>query len=97
MASGQATNVPRITSGDERTVELESRCYNEGVDSVGGGHACLGQEKSRTLGDWLRKVHNQDTAVVEQTVDGSVEARPSADLTEDWRGHANEGAAIMRK
>jgi hypothetical protein len=97
MTSGQATYVCRVACGDKRSVELESRGYDESVNSVGRGHARLGQEKPRTLGDWLREVKHQDAAVVEETVDGGIEARPPADFAENRSGHANQGAAVMRK
>jgi hypothetical protein len=97
MPSNQATYVCRVARGDDRGVELESGCHNEGVNSVSGGHACVSEEKTRPLGDWPSKVKDQDTAVVEEMVDGGIEARTSADFAKNGRWDAHESAALMRE
>jgi hypothetical protein len=97
MPSNEPTYVFRIACGDDRGVELESGGDNKGVNSVSGGHTRFGEQKTRSLGNWPSKVKDQDAAVVEETVDGGIEARTPADFAKDGCWDANESAALMRE
>jgi hypothetical protein len=97
MPSNESTYVFRIACGYDRGVELERGGDNKGVNRVSGGHARFGEQKPRSLGNWPSKVKDQDAAVVEETVDSSIEARTSADFAKDGCWDANESAALMRE
>lgn len=97
MAAGQASHVCRVAGGNDRAVEFEGGGYDERINSIGGGHAALRQEKAGALSNWPRKVQDRDAAVVQQAVDGGVEAGASANFAKNWSWHSNERAAFVRQ
>lgn len=97
MASGKATYVCGIAGSDDGFVELESCRDHKGVDGIGGGHASFGQKHAGTLSDRSSEVGNRDAGVVQEAIDGGIEARPSAYFAEYWCWHADKCTAIVRK
>ena len=97
MASSKPTYVGRIPSSDNGIVELESSGDDKSVDGIGGRHASFGQKKARTLSDRSSEVENGDTGVVEEAIDGGVEARSPADFAKYGCWHADKSAAVVGK
>lgn len=75
MASSKATYVCGIAGSDDGFVELESCRDHKGVDGIGGGHASFGQKHAGTLSDRSSEVGNRDAGVVQEAIDGGIEAR----------------------
>jgi hypothetical protein len=93
----EAANVGRIARSDHSGFELKSGSNDEGVDSVGGRQFRSGEQVTSLLSDRAREIEYAHARIVEQVVDGRVEAGASTHLGEDGRGHADEGAPLERE
>jgi hypothetical protein len=95
MARSQAY-VSRVTGGNNRPFELEGGGNNEGVHRVGRRHSRLREKSSSALRDGPRQVEHHDPAIVEEPIDGGVEAWTPADLAKNRGWYPNECAALVR-
>jgi hypothetical protein len=83
MVSGKSLDVFEISACDERELEFESGCNDEGVDSVSGRHAGGGEEGAGALRDGSGQFDYSHDIAAQELVDGRIQTAAPTDLSQD--------------
>jgi hypothetical protein len=96
MRCREAPNVITIPRSDDGGIELERGGDDERIHGMTRGKLRAAQEGSSALSNPTRQIEHDESAPVEQMIDGRVEARSPAYLGEHRSRHPHERASIVR-
>jgi hypothetical protein len=89
VGTGQALDVFGVARRDDSSVEFHGGCNDECIDGMTRRELGLGEQSTSALCGLTREFANADASIVQEVVDGCVETRPAADLSQDRSWNAN--------
>lgn len=86
----EASDIFRVTGGDDGAFELERGGHDQRIDRVSGGQLHSPKQVPGLLSYRSRQLEHANARVVQQVMDGRVGPRATTDLGEDRRWNPNE-------